>query len=75
MNAQKIQLIRSNRDAIMDVASLAAFGVMLYFVLNPDQYDRVTQTAQNWINGLTHKLSVWQTKLAIRSLPETEHNE
>lgn len=68
---QKIQLIRSNRDAVMDVTSLAVFGVMLYFVLNPEKYDRVTQAVQERLDKLTHKLSVWQTRLAIRSLPET----
>ena len=72
---QKIQLIRSNRDAIMDVTSLAAFSVMIYFVLNPDKYDKITQAAQERLNKLTHTLSVWQTKLAIRSLPETDHDE
>lgn len=76
MNApEKIQLIRSNRDAAMDVASLAAFSVMVYFVLNPDHYDRVTQAALAKINSVTHYISVWQTKLAIRSLPETDSRE
>lgn len=76
MNApQKIQLIRSNRDAIMDVASLAVFGTMIYFVLNPEKYDQMTQAALAHLNKLTHRLSVWQTKLAIRSLPETDSDE
>lgn len=76
MNApQKIQLIRSNRDAVMDLTSLAVFGVMIYFVLNPEKYDRVTQAALDRIGKVTHRISVWQTKLAIRSLPETDGDE
>jgi TRAP-type C4-dicarboxylate transport system substrate-binding protein len=73
--AQKVQLIRGNRDVAMDIVSLAVFGVMVFFVLNPEKYDRVTETVQGAINKVANTVEVWQTRLAIRSLPETENDE
>jgi hypothetical protein len=69
---QKVQLTKSTRDAAIDIMSLGLFVTMVYFVMNPDAYERVTEAAANKLEKLTHRLSVWQTKLSIRSLPETD---
>jgi hypothetical protein len=72
---QKFQLMKSKRDAIIDSASLVMFGAMVYFVMNPDKYDRVTDALTKRLGKLEHWLSVVQTKLSIRSLPETDGDE
>lgn len=69
---QKVQLTKSKRDAALDITSLLVFGTMLYFVLNPEKYDAVTTAFTNGFNRLSHTISVWQTRLSIRSLPETD---
>jgi len=69
---QRIQLTKSHRDAALDVLSLGIFATMLYFVLNPDAYNQVTEAVSVKLDKITHRLSVWQTKLSIRSLPETD---
>jgi hypothetical protein len=69
---QKVQLTKSTRDAAIDMVSLGLFVTMIYFVMNPDAYDRVTEAVATSLEKLTHRLSVWQTKLSIRSLPETD---
>lgn len=69
---QKFQLSKSKRDAAIDLVSLALFTGMIYFVLNPDSMDKITGTVSAGLNKLTHKVGVWQTRLSIRSLPETD---
>lgn len=70
--AQKFQLVKSKQDAILDVTGLVAFAGIFYFVLNPDAYDRVTLAVNARLNAISHWLSVAQTRLSIRSLPETD---
>ena len=75
MNDQtKIQLTRNKRDAIIDIISLIVFTAMVYFVFNPGGFDWLTRTVSNKIEKMTHQFSVWQTKLSIRSLPETDES-
>lgn len=69
---QQLELLKSKRDLAMDVGTLAIFCVVVYFVLNPDAYDRVTMAVNSRLNAISHRLSVWQTRLSIRSLPETD---
>jgi hypothetical protein len=70
--AQKFQLVKGKRDAILDLASLGVFLGMAYFALNPDKYDRVTDAVSTRIRKIENWLSVMQTKMSIRSLPETD---
>lgn len=72
---QKFQLMKSKRDAIIDSVSLLVFAGMVYFVINPDKYDQMTEALGRRLGKLEHWLSVMQTKLSIRSLPETDGNE
>lgn len=72
---QKFQLMKSKRDAIVDTVSLLVFVSMVYFVMNPEKYDRMTDALNQRIGKLEHWLSVVQTKLSIRSLPETDGDE
>lgn len=69
---QKFQLTKSKRDATIDLVSLAMFSGMIYFVLNPDAFDKLTGVFNVGLSKLTHRVGVWQTKLSIRSLPETD---
>lgn len=71
---QKFQIVKGKQDAIMDVAGLIVFGGIFYFVLNPDAYDKVTMAVNGRLNAVTQWLSVWQTRLSIRSLPETDES-
>lgn len=72
---QKFQLMKSRRDAAIDLLSLVVFSGMVYFIMNPDRYDQVTDGLSKRLGKLEHWLSVVQTKLSIRSLPETDHDE
>ena len=72
---QKFQLMKSKRDAALDLASLGAFCVMAYFVMNPEKYDRMTDSVSARFHAVEHWLSVLTTKLAIRSLPETDDDK
>lgn len=69
---QKFQLTKSKRDAALDLASLGVFSIMVYFVMHPDKYDRVTDAISARVRAVEHWVSVLTTKLAIRSLPETD---
>lgn len=69
---QKFQLLKSKRDAALDLTSLGAFTLMVYFVMNPDKYDRMTDAVSAHVRAVEHWLSIMQTKLSIRSLPETD---
>lgn len=69
---QKFQLTKSKRDATIDLVSLLVFTGVVYFVMNPDKYDRATDALSTRLGKLEHWLSVVQAKLSIRSLPETD---
>lgn len=69
---QKFQLLKSKRDAALDLVSLGVFTLMVYFVMNPDKYDRMTDAVSARVRAVEHWMSVVQTKLSIRSLPETD---
>lgn len=74
-DAQKIQLLKSKQDAMIDLVSLGILTGIVYFTFNPDKYDRVTSAISARIRALEHWLSVAQAKMSIRSLPETDDNE
>jgi hypothetical protein len=69
---QKMQLFKSKRDAALDLASLGVFAGMVFFVMNPTKYDQMTEAISRHLSAIENWLSVLQTKLAIRSLPETD---
>jgi hypothetical protein len=69
---QRFQIIKSKRDAVMDLASLAVFVTMVYFVMNPDKYDQITDAISSRLGKVSHWFSILQTKLSIQSLPETD---
>lgn len=69
---QKFQLMKSKQDAIVDLTTLLVFVGVVYFVMNPDKYNGVTEALTKRLGKLEHWLSVLQTKLSIRSLPETD---
>jgi hypothetical protein len=69
---QQFQLVKNRQDAIMDIASFMVFLTLLYLVINPEKYNRMTAAVMARYNAVLHRLSVWQTKLSIRSLPETD---
>lgn len=69
---QKVQLLKSKRDAALDLVSLGVFVSMIYFVMNPEKYDRVTNAVSMRVRAVEHWMSVVQTRLSIRSLPETD---
>ena len=73
--AQKIQLLKSKRDAALDLVALGVFIGMTYFAMNPDKYDRVTEAIATRVRAVENWLSVMQTKMSIRSLPETDEAE
>jgi hypothetical protein len=75
IETQKIQILKSKRDALLDVGSLAFFVGVVYFAMNPDKYDRVTSAVTARVQKLEHWMSVVQTRLSIRSLPETDDAE
>lgn len=70
--AQKIQLLKSKRDAALDLVSLGFFIGVVYFAMNPDKYDRMTEAISARVQAIENWLSVVQTKMSIRSLPETD---
>lgn len=72
IDSQKIELIKGKRDMMMDGGGLIVFTIMVYLVLNPHVYDAITNAINRRINSITYRVSVWQTRLAIRSLPETD---
>lgn len=69
---QQLELSKSRRDLAMDMGTMSAFCVVMYFVLKPDAYDRVTMAINSQLNSISHRISIWQTRLSIRSLPETD---
>lgn len=69
---QRVELNKSKRDMVMDGTSLAVFSIMVYLVLNPEKYDAITEAIHRRANAIAHRISVWQTRLAIRTLPETD---
>lgn len=74
-DTQKIQLLKSKWDAALDLIALGVFVGVTYFAMNPDKYDRVTNAISARIHAVENWLSVMQTKMSIRSLPETEGGE
>lgn len=69
---ETVRLVRAKQDTIMDAAGAAVFALALYFVINPDKYNRLTEAISARIDAMLHRLSIWQTKLSIDSLPETD---
>ena len=72
MTTHRMELSKSRKDTLLDTASMVVFVGLIYFVMNPEAYDRVMNAAEQGLAKLTNHLSVWQTRLSIRSLPETE---
>jgi len=69
---QRITLIQSDPERIIDlVTTLIGLGV-LYYAMNPDPFDRFFDKCRNFVHGWVYRVSVWEAMQAIRSLPETE---
>lgn len=69
---QRVQLFKSKRDAAIDIAALAMFTGMIYLVMNPNACEKASDALDRFANKMAYRVSVWQTKVAIRNLPETD---
>lgn len=60
---------RNDRAAIIEMVLYVGF---LWAITHPDQMEQVKGKLEQWRDRALYKISVWQTRGAIQSLPETE---
>jgi hypothetical protein len=74
MTEQQYITVRSKSDAeqIVDLVTTIVGLVVLAYTLDPEPFDYVLNTCRARVHSWFHRLSVWEARQAIRSLPETE---
>lgn len=72
MPDQRIELVKSSRDTIIDVAITVAVGTWLYFTFNPDRFNQLKERSHDRLMNLVELYVVWQAHRDIQSLPETD---
>lgn len=70
-----IRVSKNDSAKIADlISSLVGIGIV-YYTVNPEPFDRVFDFLKGYVNRALHRVSVWQSIQAIRSLPETEKHD
>jgi len=72
MDEPQITIVHSDRDQILDLATTLIGLAVLYYTINPDPFDRFVDKCRAFVHGWIHRVSVWEARQAIRSLPETD---
>ena len=68
---QRIELVKGPQEAVLNVISALITVGAVYLVVNPNGMEQLTDWLEKQQRKVNHKLSVWLTRSAIRSLPET----
>lgn len=67
-----VTLVKSDKEQFVDLlTSLVALG-LVYYIANPSAFDPVIGRIKTIADRAIHRVSVWQARQAIRSLPETD---
>lgn len=69
---QTIQLVKSDRELIVDLIATGVAVLVLYVAMNPHALDAARLVARRRWQGFLYRVSVWNARQAIRSLPETD---
>jgi hypothetical protein len=72
MDQRIIVKTKSDTEQIIDLATTVVGLAILAYTLDPDPFDRVLDVFRAKVHSLFHRLSVWEARQAIRSLPETD---
>jgi len=68
------KVIRSDAQQLVDlVTALIGLGLVLY-TQNPEPFERAWEHVRSWGYAWMHRISVWEARQAIRSLPETDES-
>lgn len=70
-DTQRIQLVTDPTKAAMELGSMVAGLVLLWYLSDPSSFDRLIEKVRLFSEKCVHRISVWQTQNAIRNLPET----
>jgi len=69
---QRVRVVKSDIDQIIDlVTALVGLGV-LWYTQNPEPFERAAEKVHAFAYAWVHRMSVWEARQAIRSLPETD---
>ena len=67
----ELRLVQSKRETVTSALAAIAYTAALYYVLNPEAFDRHREALSAFYEKCIHRISVRQARQAIRTLPET----
>lgn len=69
---QRVRVVKSDIDQIIDlVTALVGLGV-LWYTQNPEPFEHAAAKIHAFGYAWVHRVSVWEARQAIRSLPEID---
>lgn len=71
---ERVRLVKSDKEQIVDLVTTLAGVIILAYNLNPDPFQRALDRVHAWGYAWMHRVSVWEALQAIRSLPETDES-
>lgn len=67
-----IRVVKSSRETVAESVVMLIMAGGLYLAMNPEVADEINRTVNRWKATVIHRLSVWQTLISIRSLPQRD---
>lgn len=72
MPEHRIELVKSSRDTMIDVAITVVVGAWLYYTFNPEAFNRLKDSTHDRFLNLVELYAAWQAHRDIQNLPETD---
>ena len=72
METQELRLVKSKHETASDFVVIAIYAVAVYYMLVPGAFERHREVLQQFGEKCLYRVSVWQARQAIQSLPETD---
>ena len=70
--SDEVKLVKSDREQIIDLATTLVGLAILIYTLNPEPFDELAERIKARFHGWLHRVSIWEARQAIRSLPEID---
>lgn len=71
---ERVRLVKSDREQIIDLITTLAGLTVLAYSTHPEPFQAAWERVQAWGHAWYHRVSVWEALAAIRSLPETDES-
>lgn len=72
---RRIEIVQKQDMAVIDTLALAVSLLLTYYVLDPEAFQRHKAFISATWQKAQHRVSIWQARRDIESLPETDDNQ